>query len=291
MSRVSRRSPERPASQQADERWLDVPRVEWVDHASTDGMDAVVREEPLEIRLAGVAIAVVMRTPGHDEDLVWGFLVSEGIAGPSDIASVRPCDTVVDPRSEGNVMLVTPKAHADLDIARFRRNLYSTSSCGICGKASIEQALATAPPVSDASTFSPSLLYRLPIELGNAQPAFARTGGLHAAALFDATATVVAAREDVGRHNAVDKVIGTCVQNSDTQHNGRILMVSGRVSFEIVQKAVAAGISTVAAISAPSALAIHLANEANVTLIGFLRGQRMCVYAGSHRIRSSADND
>jgi FdhD protein len=265
-------------------RFVQVERVELAEGAASSSADTVVREEPLEMRVGGVPLAVVMRTPGHDLDLAWGFLVTERIvADVGQVASVRHCTTVEAPEAEDNVMQVTLAPDVEVDLARLRRNLYASSSCGICGKATIENAMATAPAILNGLKVSAELLYGLPDALREQQDVFDRTGGLHAAGLFDEGGACVVVREDVGRHNAVDKVVGWAKRN-DVDLARLVLMVSGRVSYEIIQKALAARISVVAAVSAPSSLAIDLAREAGLGLVAFVRGRRLCVYAGADRI-------
>lgn len=261
-------------------------RTEIRDGQARPGQDVVVREEPLEIRVGGVPLAVVMRTPGHDEDLVWGFLVTERIVdGPHRVESVRHCTTVEAPEAEDNVMQVVLAADFEVDLARLRRNLYASSSCGICGKATIENVLDSAPAIDDDSIVEAQALHGLPDALRAAQKVFDLTGGLHAAGLFTIDGDVVCVREDVGRHNAVDKTIGWAVRNG-VDLGGHVLQASGRVSYEIMQKALAARIPIVAAVSAPSSLAIELARAAGMTLVAFSRGQRLCIYAGPHRVRA-----
>ncbi len=255
-------------------------RVEWRGSDSAEADDRVAVEAPLEIRVGGTPIAVVMRTPGHDEELVRGFLLTERIAkSPAAIASVRHCTTVDTPEAEDNV--VQAVLTHPVDVAALRRNLYASSSCGVCGKASLEQAIAVAAPVQHALRIASDQLYALPDRLRAGQTDFAQTGGVHAAAAFDATLEHIATREDVGRHNAVDKVLGVAAHH---QRSPSILMVSGRVSFEITQKALARGVELVAAVSAPSSLAVELARRSGMTLVGFLRERRMCVYAGNERL-------
>ncbi len=249
--------------------------------------DAVAREEPLEIRLGGASLAVVMRTPGHDEELALGFLLTERvIASLDEVASVRHCSRVPDPEAEDNVIRVTLRPGVRVDLEALRRNLYASASCGICGKATIENVLRTAPPLEDGAAFPAEFFYGLPARLRDEQEVFARTGGLHAAGLFDRDGNLLAAREDVGRHNAVDKVIGWAGRAGRLPLAGHALIVSGRVSYEIVQKALAARIPVVAAVSAPTSLAVRLAEEAGLTLIGFLRGSGMNVYGRRDRVRS-----
>lgn len=263
-------------------------RVCWQGDARREDTDEVVREEPLEIRIGGVPVAVVMRTPGHDEELVLGFLATEGVVEGSDaVASLRHCSVVEDPETEGNVMQVVLRPGLEVDWARLRRNLYASSSCGLCGKASIDQLMLRCDPVVDDTRVEVEGLYELPVRLEAAQTVFARTGGLHAAGLFDADGEPLVIREDVGRHNAVDKVVGWALHRGRLPLRGHVLMVSGRVSYEIAQKTVAAGIPVLAAVSAPSSLAVDLAARAGVTLVAFLRGQRLSVYAGAERIVAS----
>jgi FdhD protein len=239
--------------------------------------DTLAVEEPLEIRVDGTAVAVTMRTPGHDLDLALGFLVTEGlVAKPSDVVGAINCaDNVVD------VSLRTPIP--DLSPSR---NFFTSSSCGMCGKASIDAVRTTsAYDVStDPFVVDATVLTSLPDRLREAQRVFDRTGGLHAAGLFDAVGNLLCLREDVGRHNAVDKVVGWAVQESRLPLSGTVLQVSGRASFELVQKAVMAGIPMLAAVSAPSSLAVALADETGLTLVGFLRGASFNVYTRAHRL-------
>lgn len=262
-------------------------RVCWQGDARREDTDEVVREEPLEIRIGGVPVAVVMRTPGHDEELVLGFLATEGVVEGSDaVASLRHCSVVEDPETEGNVMQVVLRPGLEVDWARLRRNLYASSSCGLCGKASIDQLMLRCDPVVDDTRVEVEGLYELPVRLEAAQTVFARTGGLHAAGLFDADGEPLVIREDVGRHNAVDKVVGWAVRERRLPLSGHMLLVSGRVSFELTQKAWMAGVPLLAAVSAPSTLAVDVAAEAGLTLVGFLRGRTMNVYTGEHRVTS-----
>ena len=247
--------------------------------------DLVAVEEPLEIQIGGVSLAVVMRTPGYDRELALGFLVTERvIASPRDVVSVRHCTVVRDPAAEDNVIRVTLRDDVRVDLERLRRNLYASSSCGICGKATIENALAVAPPVDDATRFSLSFFVGLPEQLRVEQRVFAATGGLHGAGLFAPDGELLVVREDVGRHNAVDKVVGWAVTGNRLPLASHVLMVSGRVSYEIVQKALAARIPVVAAVSAPSSLAVELATRARITLVAFLRGKSFNVYGARERI-------
>ena len=247
--------------------------------------DLVAVEEPLEIQVQGVSIAVVMRTPGHDFELVRGFLVTERVLSRADeIHSLRHCDVAQSPEAEDNIVQVRLRDEVPFDVEPLRRNLFANSSCGVCGKATIESALAASPPLEDPVRIDARLVASWPRALGAAQPLFDRTGGVHGAALFDSTGALVVAREDVGRHNAVDKVIGWALEHHRIPLTGHVLMVSGRTSFEIVQKAAAARIAVVAAVSAPSSLAVGLADRLGITLLGFVRGASANVYTHSHRI-------
>ncbi|QNE36993.1 formate dehydrogenase accessory sulfurtransferase FdhD [Leifsonia shinshuensis] len=251
--------------------------------------DVLAVEEPLEIRVAGTPLSITMRTPGSDFDLAAGFLVSEGVISHGDqLSAIRFCagDTA-DGENTYNVLDVTlapgvPRPDASLD-----RNFYMTSSCGLCGKASIDAVRTrSAHPVdADPVTVTDELLTTLPDRLREGQAMFEKTGGLHAAALFDAaTGTLLVLREDVGRHNAVDKVVGWALKEGRLPLSGTVLMVSGRASFELVQKASMAGIPILAAVSAPSSLAVDLGRELGLTVVGFLRGSSMVVYSGAERI-------
>jgi FdhD protein len=225
-----------------------------------------------------------MRTPGDDQALAAGFLLTEGfIRGPEDLENVRHC-TDVPPTAMGNVIDVTLAPDVPDPLARARRGFYASSSCGICGKASIDEIRIQAPPLPAGSTIAPDALPRLVPTLRTSQVTFERTGGLHAAGLFRFDGTLIASSEDVGRHNAVDKLVGNRLLLGDWPLNERLLLVSGRVGFEIVQKAWLAGIVAVAAVSAPTSLAIDLAQEAGMTLLGFLRGEDYNVYAGPERL-------
>ena len=219
-----------------------------------------------------------MRTPGHDPELAAGFLVTEGIVTSSqDILRIS-----AHPRNEQNVINVFLRDGPDLE--RLKRHVFVSSSCGLCGKRSIDNVHQHFKPVKSRMRIMAETLLSLPERLRAAQDAFARTGGLHAAGVFSGKGELIVSREDVGRHNAVDKVIGHGLLNGLLPFNDHILMVSGRASFEIVQKALAARIPIIAAISAPSSLAVEFAIESGQTLVGFLRGQRMNLYAGSHRV-------
>jgi FdhD protein len=252
-------------------------------------VDVLAAEEPLEIRLAGCSVAVTMRTPGDDFDLAAGFLFTEGIIRNwADIASIAYCPSV-DPANAGNIVNVNPTDADIVNPERWRRNFFATSSCGVCGKASIEAIKQEAAPIDSHGTVENRILYALDSKLRGAQDVFAQTGGLHAAGLFDRGGEILAVREDVGRHNAVDKVIGQAVRSRQVPLRDHILVVSSRGSFEIVQKALMAGIPIVAAVSAPSSLAVELARSAGITLLGFLRSNgagsgRFNIYAGAERV-------
>ena len=249
------------------------------------GEDWVAREEPLEIRLGGTPLAVVMRTPGHDAELALGLLVSERVVeSVEQVLSVRHCREAPDPASADNVIRVTLAPGVRVDWEALRRNLYASSSCGICGKATIENALACAAPVAEFTRFAPAVLLGLPQRLRAAQPGFTHTGGLHAAAHFGPDGQLGPVREDVGRHNAVDKVLGESLRERGVSLAGRGLLVSGRISFEIAQKALAARAPLVAGFSAPSSLAVELAERAGLTLVGFLRDDRFNVYGRAERV-------
>ncbi|KAA2266164.1 formate dehydrogenase accessory sulfurtransferase FdhD [Solihabitans fulvus] len=253
--------------------------------------DALAAEEPLELRVDGKALAVTMRTPGHDVDLAHGFLLSEGVIGSrADIAVARYCDGAgPDGRNTYNVLDLTLADGVPQPDVGVERNFYTTSSCGVCGKAALDAVkLRTRfSPADDECRVTTSVLCGLPIALRAGQKVFESTGGLHAAGLFDASGELLVVREDVGRHNAVDKVLGWALLNERVPLAGMVLMVSGRASFELVQKAAMAGIPMLAAVSAPSSLAVELAEEQGMTLVGFLRGDSMNVYTGADRIERS----
>jgi FdhD protein len=250
--------------------------------------DALAVEEPMELRVDGRPLAVTMRTPGHDVELAHGFLLTEGVITAADeLAAARYCDSVDDDgRNTYNVLDVSLAAGVAPPETGVERNFYTTSSCGVCGKASLDAVrLRTRfSPAADAVRVDTDTLYGLPDALRDAQRIFDSTGGLHAAGLFTADGTALAVREDVGRHNAVDKVLGWALLQGRVPASGCVLMVSGRASFELVQKAVMAGVPVLAAVSAPSSLAVELAVEAGMTLVGFLRGTAMNVYAEPDRI-------
>jgi FdhD protein len=252
--------------------------------------DTITTEEPLEIRLqyatrTGMqrkSISVTMRTPGNDAELAIGFLYTENIiSGLSDVKALEHTDL-----KNNNVVLVTLTDDAEPDIARLDRNFYTTSSCGVCGKASIESVRVSCPIVDTKDNIVVSLdtLYCLPDKLRNNQEVFSLTGGLHGCAIFDLSGNIILAREDAGRHNALDKLIGAALNADMLPMNKHILMLSGRVSFELVQKAAMAGIKIIAAVGAPSSLAVEMATEWGMTLIGFLRHEKFNIYTGAERI-------
>jgi FdhD protein len=259
------------------------------DEASvTERPETVVVEEPLEIRVNGSAITVTMRTPGSDFELAQGFLLTEGVINDrADVATVRYCrGAEQDGMNTYNTLDVTLQPGVQMPEVDITRNFYTTSSCGVCGKASLEAIWLASrhSPGDDPASVSATTLTELPARLRSAQKIFASTGGLHGAALFRTDGTLLAVREDVGRHNAVDKVIGWAVEADRIPLGGSVLLVSGRVSFELTQKAVMAGIPVLAAVSAPSSLAVDLATQSGLTLIAFLRGDSMNVYSRADRV-------
>lgn len=263
------------------------------DGASSERPDTLAAEEPMEIRVGGRALTVTMRTPGNDFDLATGFLVSEGVVhARDDVAGVRYCaGATSDGGNTYNVVDVALAPGVAAPDASLERNFYTTSSCGLCGKASLDAVRTTAAwsVADDPLRVSPRTLTALPDRLRAAQRVFDTTGGLHAAGLFDAQGELLCLREDVGRHNAVDKVVGHALRTGLLPLRETMLMVSGRASFELVQKAVMAGIPLLAAVSAPSSLAADLAEESGVTLVGFLRGTSMNVYTGPHRLHATSE--
>ncbi len=259
--------------------------------------DCVAVEEPLEIRLgystpdgrASRSISITMRTPGNDAELATGFLFTESIIQKaSDIASVVPCGPPAPDTGIHNVIRIELGPDVSVDLGRLQRHFYTTSSCGVCGKTSLDalrvvgiERLSAIEPV-----FTEELLLTIPDKLRRTQPTFDETGGLHAAAAFDADGKLVVTMEDVGRHNAVDKVVGELLLADRLPAADLAMMVSGRASFELIQKTLVAGIPLLAAVSAPSSLAVQLAREFNMTLIGFLRGKTFNIYSGEERIGS-----
>jgi FdhD protein len=251
--------------------------------------ETLAAEEPLDIRIAGKTLTITMRTPGHDFDLVAGFLVAEGIvAAKDDLPALRYCaGTDAEGFNTYNVVDAKLAPHVAPLAEGLQRGVWTSSSCGICGTTGVEglRKLSRHDLRADATTVSPEILYGLPDTLRAAQKVFDSTGGLHAAGLFTAAGEVVCVREDIGRHNAVDKVVGWALREGRLPLSGHILMVSGRASFELTQKAAMAGIPVMAAVSAPSGLAVELAEDAGVTLIGFLRDRTANVYSHVARVR------
>lgn len=257
------------------------------------GDDAVTIEEPLEIRLSHVAdgeraeqsISVTMRTPGHDEELALGFLAGETIIGSArDVVRVEPCGPPSPDKGLRNVVRVVLAAHVRVDAGGLLRHFYTTSSCGVCGKASLDAVRVQAPATPPRASFAiaAQTLRRLPAALRLRQAEFARTGGLHASAAFNAEGDLLGVREDVGRHNAFDKLAGAFFPEGGLRGCG--VLLSGRASFELVQKAAVAGCPFVAAIGPPSSLAVELAQDQNISLVGFLKAERFNVYAGAERV-------
>jgi FdhD protein len=253
--------------------------------------DNLATEEPLEIRLVGLGgarktVAITMRTPGHDFELAAGFLHGEGLAGPGEIASIAYCtDEDLPPEERYNTVTVRLRGPIP-DLPALERHFVTSSACGVCGSASLDRLHERCAPLPPGGPpIDPEVLYGLPDALRAGQGVFGKTGGLHAAGLFTADGALLAVREDVGRHNAVDKLVGWSAMNDRLPLAGHVLMVSGRAGYEIMQKALAAGVPVVCAVSAPSSLAVDLATEFGLTLVGFLRGERCNVYAGHERIR------
>lgn len=257
------------------------------DGAARSRRDRVAVEEPLEIRAAGpdgvtTRVAVTMRTPGDDFALAAGFLLTEGVvADPAEIAQIRYCSDVEDEAQRYNV--VTVHLRRAFDATSLQRNFYATSSCGVCGKAAIEHLEVACPALVDELVVGADVLAGLPDVLRAAQRAFERTGGIHATGLFDAGGELLVAREDVGRHNAMDKAVGTRLL-AGHRPAAAIALVSGRASFELVQKAAVAGVPVLAAVGAPSSLAVSTAERVGMTLVGFLRGSRLNVYSHPRRV-------
>jgi len=269
------------------ERSVELTQVtEWEDGSVHKVQDSLAAEEPLEIRIAGVPLTVTMRTPGNDLELAAGFLLTEGIIeSPEQIAGLRA--KLPENGTKSNVVEVELK-DSDFDSEDLQRNFYAASSCGICGKASINAIRVRGLRQLDSGfRVDPEMLCRLPEALRAEQEVFSRTGGLHAAALFDGAGQLLALREDIGRHNAVDKIVGWAVLEKKLPLSQNVMLVSGRGGFEIVQKALAAGIPILASVSAPSSLAVKLARELGLTLVGFLRGRRFVVYSGEFRCVSA----
>lgn len=267
-----------------------VPILRCDNLTSVQVQDIVAVEEPLEIRLryehlkqtVTKSISVTMRTPGHDVELAIGFLFTEGIISrASEIASIEAAGG-----KTGNVVIVTISSDVSDKLKKLDRHFYTSSSCGVCGKASIEalDTVCDLQDIKDNVTVTASVLYRLPAVLRKKQEVFDKTGGLHGCALFDVDGEFIESMEDVGRHNALDKLIGSFVNRGEVPLTNYVLLLSGRTSFELVQKSVMAGIKVIASVGAPSSLAVELANEWDITLVCFLRDQRFNVYSGAHRI-------
>ncbi|MFZ5971876.1 MAG: formate dehydrogenase accessory sulfurtransferase FdhD [Bacteroidota bacterium] len=255
--------------------------------------DLVATEEPLEIRLGfgrevreQRSLSVTMRSPGHDFELALGFLFTEGIVQSlDDIESVKYCEDVGRQEEQGNVVRVELKPSVPLDWSRLQRNFYTSSSCGVCGKTSIESVQQRCEGIDSDFQIHSELIVSLPDRLRNAQMVFQHTGGLHAVGVFAANGELLLLREDVGRHNALDKAIGALLLKKQIPATGCVLLVSGRASFELVQKAAMAGFAVMAAVGAPSSLAVSLAEQLNMTLIGFLRGSSFNIYSAAARIK------
>lgn len=246
--------------------------------------DHVAVEEPLELRVNGRSVAVVMRSPGHERELAAGFLLTEGVIHSSDdLLDVLICRDLPEGQS-GNVVDALLAPHVTVNFDRLTRHVFSASSCGLCGKATLDAVLQTFPPVPFTHRFAPDALTAWPRRLREAQPSFSATGGVHASALFDAAEALVAVREDIGRHNALDKLIGHALLERRLPLSGHGLMLSGRISFELVQKALAAGIGLIAGIGAPSTLALECAERGSMTVVGFLRDDHFNVYTHPERL-------
>ena len=251
--------------------------------------DEVVLEEPLEIRIEGAPVAIAMRTPGHDEELAAGWLLSEGIAScAADIAAIVPRPGKDGQRAAMVDVMLRDPSHFDATL--HRRSLVSNASCGLCGAATVDQVLRDFPKVTSSFRISANLLSEMPALLTAGQGAFRRTGGVHACGLFDAAGKMLALREDVGRHNALDKLLGRALLDGLLPLSQHVIFLSGRVSFEMMQKALAAGVPIVAAIGAPSSLAIDLAIRGGQTLVAFIRGTTMNVYTGIGRLHGAGCN-
>jgi FdhD protein len=263
--------------------------TEWDEGDVRSVQDSLAAEEPLEIRVGGKPLTVTMRTPGNDLELAAGFLLTEGIIGSREqVESIRAATSLNGAKS--NVIEVELKEHA-FDQTDLQRNFFAASSCGICGKASIESIRRRdLAPLERGFEIDGELLCRLPEIVRTEQEVFSRTGGLHAAALFAPGGELVGIREDIGRHNAVDKIIGWALMEQKVPLSRHVMMVSGRGGFEIVQKALSAGIPMLASVSAPSSLAVKLAREFGMTLVGFLRGRRFVVYSGEFRVLPKASH-
>lgn len=265
-------------------RSVDVTLIhEWNDGVVRPVQDALVAEEPLEIRIGDTPVTVTMRTPGHDLELAAGVLFAEGLVRSRE-------EMTAIAQTDKNIVRIDLRAGCEFDPNSVQRNFFSTSSCGICGKASIDQVRSRhLNRLNGNLRLSADLLCELPDRLRETQKIFGYTGSLHAAGLFDGAGELLITREDVGRHNAVDKVVGWALLNDHFPLSNSIMLVSGRGGFEIVQKAIVAGIPILACVSAPSGLAVRLAREMGMTLVGFLRGKRFVVYSAPQRLFSSKE--
>jgi len=273
----------KPEPTERPQRNIALTSVEqWQDGAVTHAQDYLAVEEPLEIRIGDMPLSVTMRTPGNDQELVAGFLLTEGIiSDPTQVRKLVPVGS--GPGSAISADLVTTDSIPE----QLQRNFLAASSCGICGKTSIDSIRVRGIKASNRDfRIDAGTLCALPEKLRNQQAVFGRTGGLHAAAAFNSSGELLAIREDIGRHNAVDKVIGWALLNDHLPLSNIALMVSGRGGFEIVQKSLVAGIPVLASVSAPSSLAVQLAREFSMTLVGFLRGQRFVIYSGKDRVKA-----
>ncbi len=268
-------------------RSIEVTQVtEWADGKLRRVQDSVAGEEPLEIRIGDAPLAVTMRTPGHDLELAAGFLFTEGLIQSREQLVSLEAITDGSRASRGNVVVAHLAEGVAIDPDQTQRNFFANSSCGVCGKASIDAVRSRLlRPPNAAFRVAAEMLCRMPEKLGSSQDIFGRTGGLHAAGLFTAGGELIVAREDIGRHNAVDKVVGWALQENRLPLSDVVLLVSGRCGFEIAQKAIVAGIPVVGSVSAPSSLAAQLARELNLTLVGFLRGRRFVIYSGEERLQ------
>jgi FdhD protein len=262
-----------------------VKMLRWKSGAKrSEKSDQLAREEPLEIRVRGRSVAVTMRTPGHDRELAAGFLLTERIVRErKHLVEIATCTASLEPQNTLDVFL---RAGVEVDFARLTRHVFATSSCGLCGKASIEAVKQYFPPVDSKISVPAKTILRLPALMRRAQKTFSATGGLHAAAVFDVKGKLLVLREDVGRHNAVDKVIGCGFLENKLPFDAHILLVSGRASFEILQKSLAARIPIICAVSAPSSLAVDFARANHQALVGFLRDGGMNIYSGAERIEN-----
>ncbi|MBX2955511.1 MAG: formate dehydrogenase accessory sulfurtransferase FdhD [Cyclobacteriaceae bacterium] len=255
--------------------------------------DLVATEEPLEIRIGygqlterqQKSLSVTMRTPGHDFELALGFLFTEGVIQSLDqVESIKYCEDVGRAEERENVVRVELKPEVIIDFEKLQRNFYTTSSCGVCGKSSIEAVKVNCTAISVNERINADLIHTLPEKLREAQRVFEHTGGLHASGLFNLKGELILLREDVGRHNALDKVVGAMLLKNELPLSNYMLLVSGRTSFELVQKAALAGIPLLAAVGAPSSLAVNLAEDCGMTLIGFIRDGKFNIYSGKERI-------